>query len=219
MAAAEVEATLQRVREQIVPESSIIPSHLSPRAHCDDTRSPSDDERATQNIRGESVNDGDEDANEGESRKRSREDSGEEDEPAVEVDDFHSPLSRPTEYLRSRCVACFGGKWYLLCFLVICYKYSKARFVAKTLSSTLMLVIRKNIAQKVAVIRLELIQIHSSSQRSMSKLGSNTYTRFALLGNNQLNLHGNNGRLMTKLTIMTTMRMAFAYPSLSWTDV
>lgn len=101
MAVIEVDSILQRVREEIIPASSTIPSCLTPRTHCDDTRLNKHATDSTDSV--------DEGVNEPESRKRGREDSDEE-EP-VEAKEFHSRLSRPTEYLRSRCLACFGGNW------------------------------------------------------------------------------------------------------------
>lgn len=124
MAAKEVDALLQRVHEEMVSDSSTIPSRLRPQTHCDNTRSALSNEHVTQNRPGDSVKNIDADTTAPESRKRGREESDEastdEDEHNAQDQEFHSLLSRPTEYLCSRCVACFGGKWYVLGFIVIC---------------------------------------------------------------------------------------------------
>lgn len=123
MAAKEVDTILQRVREEMVPDSSTIPSRLRPQTHCNDARSAPSNEDVTQNRPGDTIENIDADENAQESWKRGREESDEastdEGEHNVQDQEFHSLLSRPTEYLRSRCVACFGGKWYVLGFIII----------------------------------------------------------------------------------------------------
>lgn len=128
MATTSMDAVLQRVREELVPASSTAAIQLSPHAHCDDTPpTPTEEEHASPTKRRVSVEEVvSEDSDMRDTRKRGREESDEEDpsEPssphsersdlAEEIEkerEFHSPLSRPTEYLRSRCLACFGGDW------------------------------------------------------------------------------------------------------------
>ncbi|KAJ3817231.1 hypothetical protein F5880DRAFT_1631011 [Lentinula raphanica] len=80
---------------------------IHPRAHCDNTpEEPASDADARSTT---SVEEAVEDIG---SRKRRRQDSDDCDpfESNDAESDFHSPLSRPTEYLRARCAACFGGE-------------------------------------------------------------------------------------------------------------
>ncbi|KAJ3792094.1 hypothetical protein GGU11DRAFT_865191 [Lentinula aff. detonsa] len=106
------------VREEFVPASSTAASQLSPHAHCDVTpRTTAEEGHAGPARRRVSV---EEVVNEEElrdTRKRGREECDEQDpfecsDLAEEIEkerEFYSPLSRPTEYLHSRCLACFGG--------------------------------------------------------------------------------------------------------------
>ncbi|KAJ3714474.1 hypothetical protein C8R42DRAFT_726479 [Lentinula raphanica] len=102
----QIDTVLQQTRQELIPESSSTPSHLSPRAHCDNTPEElgNDADTGPATSAEEIVEDNG-------SRKRQRQDSDECD-PFQSNDvesNFHSPLSRPTEYLRARCAACFGG--------------------------------------------------------------------------------------------------------------
>ncbi|KAJ3833055.1 hypothetical protein F5878DRAFT_507220, partial [Lentinula raphanica] len=108
----QIDAILQHVRQEIVPVSSTTPSRLSPRSHCTDSTSTSSNDGdfvsehqipCSEDIR-----------EEGNSRKRSREDDewdldSNQSESKDAEDELRSPLTRPTECLRARCAACFGG--------------------------------------------------------------------------------------------------------------
>lgn len=115
MATASIDRALQRVRTENILEAYNPPSPLSPKVHCQDDRDPQKAEDGSNEqlgaaTRGVTVGDSvDEDDEEYETRKRSRmdsdSDSGDEWDPSE-----HTPLTRPSEYLRSRCPLCFGGK-------------------------------------------------------------------------------------------------------------
>lgn len=89
---------------------------MSPKVHCRDERDSQkaedgSNEELVAATRGVTVEDSvDEDDEGNETRKRTRmdsdSDSGDERDPSEE----HTPLTRPSEYLRSRCPLCFGGK-------------------------------------------------------------------------------------------------------------
>ncbi|KAJ3825201.1 hypothetical protein F5880DRAFT_1478695 [Lentinula raphanica] len=110
----QIDAVLQHVRQEIVPVSSTTPSHLSPRSHCADTMAtPSYDGESTTGHQAPCL---EEFREKGHLRKRSREDRDDldlDDSNPTESDnmesELRSPLTRPTECLRARCVACFGG--------------------------------------------------------------------------------------------------------------
>lgn len=102
MASTRIDTVVQQVREEMIPDSSTSSSHRSPRAHCGDAPLTSNDKEDTRTN------------HDPETRKRSRETTDDErDEGDEDIDEQESypPLSRPTEYLRSRCMACFGGDW------------------------------------------------------------------------------------------------------------
>lgn len=119
MATARIDSTLQRVRIQYIADANPTPLHLSPKSHCqegsrraEDSLSEEGDEpprSARDSPRSVTVEDVvDKEDQQRESRKRTRTESVSSDEwdPAED----HTPLTRPSEYLRSRCALCFGGK-------------------------------------------------------------------------------------------------------------
>lgn len=129
MTKAHIDRTVQHAREALVPESSRLPSKLSPAAHCEPNhparRSPrvaTEEEDEDEGL--EDTEDPFEYAHETElhthsqrsrqrSRKRPRESEHEESSNSENsTHDGIVPLLRPSEYLRSRCALCFGGrKW------------------------------------------------------------------------------------------------------------
>lgn len=130
MSLAHMNTVVQHAREELVPQSSTTPFRLSPQAHCGDTRFTSPGEE--QNSSRPGVGTGGEGMKEidSRSRKRGRDSDDERDQSMSSPDrrnsqeeesedhgedeqhrDRDTGLSRPTEYLCSRCPACFGGKW------------------------------------------------------------------------------------------------------------
>lgn len=128
MTKAYIDTVLQHLREEIVPESSTSPICLDPRTHCgrpppQDAQEEREEARQCGTTTQEGVN---ERVEEEGYRKRGRECDNESNRSTVSPqrdiggdyggnsrDDGreNDTLSRPTEYLRSRCPACFGGNW------------------------------------------------------------------------------------------------------------
>lgn len=111
-----IDTFVQHVRQAMVPESSTSSSHLKPFTHCGDAPVSQTDEEDTRPERrglcGEEALE--KDLEERETRKRDRGSTDDEWDKANEDADgreSYSPLSRPTEYLCSRCMACFGSDW------------------------------------------------------------------------------------------------------------
>lgn len=116
MTITQIDTVVQLVREDMIPESSTLPSPLSPHTHCDVPVSLPDEEDARpgrqESCEEEGTDEGmDQRCATQETRKRDR--GGSSDDEWCEAQDAEErpPLSRPTEYLCSRCMACFGSNW------------------------------------------------------------------------------------------------------------
>jgi hypothetical protein len=122
MSSAQIDTILHGVRADLIPSSSVTGTYRSPAAHCDhatteaasqEASSDSDTDTIRPKRRQVTVEEvADEDLEESNSRKRNRENSSEEEEWDPSTSDLRfSPLARPSEYLRTRCPLCFGGRW------------------------------------------------------------------------------------------------------------
>lgn len=116
MTKARIDIVLQHSRKEIVPQSSTSPVCLDPGTHCGRPPLQAGQEECDEvRTSGTTTREGDNNRVEEERhRKRGRE--CEDEGNHLEEDDNRDAreeetLSHPTEYLRSRCPACFGGNW------------------------------------------------------------------------------------------------------------
>lgn len=128
-ARARINTTISRVRVELIPGADVTPTHLKPATHCQshlpletlsgEANEEGDEESGVQfghqgsavsmeredvEVEGSTVtedSDGEETEAKGQKRVRTSDE---------EVDGPYTPLSRPSQYLRSRCLLCFGGR-------------------------------------------------------------------------------------------------------------
>lgn len=113
MTTAHIERSLQCVRSVLVPDSHANGIHLSPRAHCGLSTRPIAASDGSASEEHEEVED--EELEEERTRKRHWEHSSDEERDSPKPAEVLSPkptvgLRRPSEYLRHRCLLCFGGE-------------------------------------------------------------------------------------------------------------